>query len=108
MEWKEIKTEADLLALIKNSDTSLVLFKNSDRCSVSRMAKRTMEAEWNNNLPVYLINVIESRPVSNLLATISNVQHESPQLIVMRNGSCIYHASHHHIDAGTAMQLAAN
>lgn len=108
MEWREIITETELLSLINNKEESLVLFKNSDRCSVSRMAKRTMEEEWNNGLPVYLINVIESRPVSNLLASLSNVRHESPQLIVMRNGICLYHASHHDIDAAMAMQLAKN
>ena len=96
--WLHLKDETDLLEKAHSTE-SVILFKHSERCSVSRMAKRTFEDEYESNLPVYLIPVIEQRSVSNKIAEITGVVHQSPQLLVMKNGQCVYHASHDHISA---------
>lgn len=100
--WSTIELTTDLETLMKQGK-SFVLFKHSERCSVSRMAKRMFEQEWNSDVDVYLINVIESRPTSNWIAQQFGVNHQSPQILVIREGHCTYHASHDDIKASTAM-----
>lgn len=89
------------------SPESVILFKHSERCSVSRMAKRTFENEYDGKTPVYLIQVIEERPISNKIAEISGVIHQSPQLLIMKNGRCLFSASHEDISAAEIKQYCA-
>jgi bacillithiol system protein YtxJ len=96
--WLNLIDEKDLFEKT-NSTQSVILFKHSERCSVSRMAKRTFEDEYEGSTPVYLIHVIDERPISNKITEITGVTHQSPQLLVMRNGKCLYHASHDLISA---------
>lgn len=96
--WKSINDVNDLMALSQSNQT-LILFKHSERCSVSRMAKRAFEMEYDATDPVYLIHVIDERPLSNSIAEITGVNHQSPQLLIIKSGQCVYHASHDHISA---------
>jgi bacillithiol system protein YtxJ len=47
---------------------------------------------------LYYLGVIEQRPLSNYVAEVLNIRHESPQLLVVRNGECIFNESHLMID----------
>jgi len=76
-----------------------VIFKHSTRCGTSRMSRNLFESEWTDANAVYLINVVESRDASNTAASIFNVTHESPQVLLIQNGNCIFHDSHSGIDA---------
>lgn len=96
--WQTISGEQDLLGLF-NSNTTCILFKHSERCIISRMAKKGFEAEYDGTAPAYLVNVIDQRPVSNQIAHITHVSHQSPQVLVIKNGACVYQASHDHINA---------
>ncbi len=100
--WSTIEQPSDLETLL-NQTKSFIIFKHSERCSVSRMAKRMFEQEWNLDVDVFLINVIESRPASNWVAQHFGINHQSPQVLVVREGQCMYHASHDDIKAATAM-----
>lgn len=51
---------------------------------------------------VYLVNVIEDRAVSNLIADILEVTHQSPQLLLIKDGKCIHQSSHLTISASAA------
>lgn len=102
MNWIEL-TESEQVKSIKsesigNPDKSYVIFKHSTRCSTSRMALRIFETGWTNTSPAYLINVVENRTISGETANLYHITHESPQVLVIRNGVCIYHASHSDID----------
>jgi len=61
------------------------------------MAKNRLESQWDFNeneiTPNYL-DLLTHRHVSNEIATLFNIEHESPQIILVKNGVCIYHASH--------------
>ncbi|MBL0341015.1 MAG: bacillithiol system redox-active protein YtxJ [Bacteroidetes bacterium] len=109
MNWIEIDNLNHLKMLhgesITDSQKSTIIFKHSTRCSVSRMALRMIESEWSNQEPIYLVNVVENRPVSNQIAMQYNIQHESPQLLVVKNGACIYDASHSAIDIEVVKEL---
>ncbi len=83
---------------IKNPEKSFVIFKHSTRCSTSLMALRMFESGWEKSIPAYFINVVQSRPVSNEVANQYRVSHESPQVLVIKNGRCIYDVSHSSID----------
>lgn len=101
MEWTKL-TSIDQLDEIKNSSAVNVIFKHSTRCSVSLMAKRRFESDWNiipEQTPLYFLDLIAHRDLSNKIAEVFNVHHESPQILVLHKGECIFDASHSEIDA---------
>lgn len=99
MNWLTLTTEADLQQAIVASHTHpVMLFKHSTRCSISRAALSRIENAWkeeavNSTQPFYL-DLLNHRDVSNLIAQIFGVTHQSPQVLIIKNGKCTYHASH--------------
>lgn len=90
----QLTDEAGLQALIEASQGAPVLiFKHSTRCSISSMALKRM-ATANPALSYHIIDVIANRPVSNKVAEVFSVHHESPQLLVIHKGECVYEVSH--------------
>lgn len=80
-------------ALIEN----IILFKHSTACSISRAAYERISTGIQTGLitvPVYLIIVQEQRDLSNEIADIFNIPHASPQILVIKNTLCVFHASH--------------
>ncbi len=96
MNWIELKSEDQVDDLIAKSKVKpQVIFKHSTRCSISAMAKSRLErANTPNNAEFYFLDLIAKRNLSNLVATQFNVYHESPQILVIKNGECIYDESH--------------
>ena len=92
-------------ASLNNADSCFIVFKHSTRCGTSRTAKKMFENEWNSDGTVYLVNVIQSKDVSTRIEGMYDVSHESPQVLVIKNGKCVHHNSHHNIDAQTIIQL---
>jgi len=74
----------------------VVVFKHSTTCSISLMAKRRLEDEWdmNEKLTPYYLDLKTYRNLSQQIAERFSVEHESPQILLIRNGECIYDASH--------------
>jgi bacillithiol system protein YtxJ len=90
-------------------DSFVVLFKHSPRCAVSRTALREMEefAAGNPEIPVFVIDVVDSRELSRELAERTGVRHESPQVVIWREGAVVWHASHYRIrQEGLLAQVA--
>ncbi|WP_269236789.1 bacillithiol system redox-active protein YtxJ [Flavobacterium flavigenum] len=79
----------------------VVIFKHSTRCSISRMALKQFEREYalENIVDAYFLDLIAHRDVSNEIASKFGVYHESPQLILIKNGKAVYNVSHSDIDA---------
>lgn len=99
MDWKHLNSTADLKQAIElSNEQPVALFKHSTRCSVSMMAKRGLEQFWDLPIVAYHLDLIAHRDISNQIANTFGVKHESPQIIVIRNGKPIYHASHGKID----------
>jgi len=100
--WTEL---TDLLQLQEieaiSNEKPVVIFKHSTRCSISRMALKQFEREFdlNDNVDAYFLDLIAHRDVSNEIARKFNVYHESPQLILIKNGKAIYDVSHSDISA---------
>ncbi|TJZ60463.1 bacillithiol system redox-active protein YtxJ [Sphingobacterium olei] len=100
MNWITLST-TDQLDTIYANDETVVLFKHSTRCPVSSMAKRSLEFEKElvpAGAKFYYLDLIANRSLSNKIAELWNVQHESPQILVTRGNVCLYHASHQDIE----------
>lgn len=93
MNWENLTSEHQFLELL-SKESLFAVFKHSTRCSISAMAKNRIEREWTFDFPIYYLDLLNHRSVSNLIATKSGVEHQSPQLIVFQNGNTIYEASH--------------
>jgi len=99
MEWINL-TEASQLDLIKelSAEKSVVIFKHSIRCSISSMAKSRLERQVQPaGVPFYYLDLINYRQLSNAVAADFQVQHQSPQVLIIRKGECIYEESHNGI-----------
>jgi bacillithiol system protein YtxJ len=107
--WRLIESVSDLVKAIELSEeTPVLLFKHSTRCSISSMALSTFNREWQlseEQCPIYYIDLLKYREVSNEVARLTGVVHQSPQAIVMKGGSVIYSASHGAIDAESVENL---
>lgn len=79
----------------------VVIFKHSTRCSVSRMVLKNFEREYNldDKMELYFLDLLEYRDISNEISTRFDVVHQSPQIIVIKEGNVFYNASHESIDA---------
>ncbi|BDB57565.1 bacillithiol system redox-active protein YtxJ [Flavobacterium ammonificans] len=78
----------------------VVIFKHSTRCSISRMALKQFENEFNleGSVTPYFLDLLNHRDISNEIATRFDVYHQSPQLLLIKEGKSVYDASHSDID----------
>ena len=108
-DWIDLNSSEQLNEIIEQStEKPVLLFKHSTRCSISAMAKNRFESEWelNNEVcPTYYLDLITFRPISNEIAEKTGVEHQSPQVIVLKNKEVIYQASHNGIDAKAIQAL---
>lgn len=102
LNWNQLDTLESLeRAIAESNDTPALFFKHSTRCSISSMALKRFEREWDKSIKcdIYFIDLIAKRDVSNRLSELTNVQHQSPQIVLIKKGIAIYNASHSGIDA---------
>jgi len=105
--WRPLTDLGQLNEIINESTTTpVVIFKHSTRCSVSRMALKQFENEFDLSTKVtpYFLDLLEHRDISNEIATRFEVYHQSPQLILIKDGKAIYNASHSDIAAADLKQ----
>ena len=84
----------------ESNAASVLIFKDSTRCGISKMVIKQFEklfTEENQHLKVYYLDLLNYRDISNEIAVKFQVMHQSPQLIVVRNGTAVHHASHNDI-----------
>lgn len=100
MEWNELTAIDQLEEINKNSfDALIMIFKHSTRCSISSSAINRVERNWKNEqddakVKPYYLDLIAHRDVSNEIARKWNIEHQSPQVLVIKNGECIYTETH--------------
>jgi len=89
----------DCLAL--SEQRPIFIFKHSTRCPISSMAFEEVEAYERvaeQDAPeVFLIKVIETRPLSNAVAQKLDVEHQSPQIILVHDHVSLWSTSHYNI-----------
>ena len=100
--WNELTDLGQLSEIIEiSNEKPVAIFKHSTRCSVSRMALKQFENEFNSSDKVtpYFLDLIAHRDISNEIASRFGVTHQSPQLILIKEGKAGYNVSHSDIDA---------
>lgn len=112
MEFKILNQINQLDEIDSQSQSKLqVIFKHSTRCSTSLMAKRILSGELDdekeNLVDVYYLDLLSYRVIAQNISSRYNIQHESPQMLVIKNGKCIYHASHSDVSLDKAIQQLA-
>ena len=77
--------------LEQSTEKSVVIFKHSTTCPISAGAYEQMKGV---TAEVALVEVQSARDVSREIATSTGIEHESPQVIILRNGKPVWHSSH--------------
>ncbi|WP_188050479.1 bacillithiol system redox-active protein YtxJ [Flavobacterium sp. GP15] len=102
IDWIELTDLGQLNEIIAlSNEKPVAIFKHSTRCSISRMALKQFENEFDSSdkVTLYFLDLIAHRDVSNEIASRFGVTHQSPQLILINQGKAVYHVSHSDIDA---------
>ena len=75
------------------------LYKHSYRCGISLTAREEVEAFAISrpDVPIYQLDVLAQRPLSQALAALLHVPHASPQVILLRDRVAVWSASHSRI-----------
>ncbi len=98
LKWVAIEREEQVEAIAALSHSRpCVVYKHSTRCSLSSLAKYRLEKEWNlaeDAVATFYIDIIAHRHLSRYLSERFEVYHESPQVLLIRDGECTYDASH--------------
>lgn len=114
MNWHNLTDSNQLEELVQESNTHPVLiFKHSTSCSISRATLDRLERNWNieKGAKAYLLDLLSHRNISNSIAEKFNVQHESPQVLIIEQEKSVYDKSHFDInykDIKTQLQLVAD
>ncbi|BAV04590.1 bacillithiol system protein YtxJ [Filimonas lacunae] len=96
MNWIQLTTTEQLDSIKeKSGQVPQVIFKHSTRCSISSMALGRLErATVPEHADFYYLDLIAHRDISNKIVEIFQVHHESPQVLVIKDGQCTYDESH--------------
>ena len=88
----------------KSQTDTIAIFKHSTSCGISRMMLKSFQNELSGKIDfkadnIYILDLLRYREISNAIAQKWHIQHESPQLLVIRKGAVIHHSSHSSISA---------
>ncbi|WP_166384779.1 MULTISPECIES: bacillithiol system redox-active protein YtxJ [unclassified Polaribacter] len=101
LNWIPLTSMEELEKIKEISKTEAVLiFKHSTRCGISSMVIKQFEklfTEEHKNLKVYYLDLLNYRNISDEVGYTFQVMHQSPQLIVVKNGISIESAAHYDI-----------
>ena len=102
MNWNKLSDIAQLDEIVKASaDKPILIFKHSTRCSISSTALDRVERSWKSEevqgLEPYYLDLIQYRNISGAVASTFEVEHQSPQVLIIKNGKAVYDASHYDI-----------
>ena len=90
--WEQLLTASD--------ERPVLVFKHSNACGISSRAYREMEQLQDVNV----LEVQSARDLSREVADRTGIEHESPQVIVLRNGKAVWNASHYDVKAGAVAE----
>ena len=97
MNWNELRSLEQLDSVVNESkEQPVVIFKHSTSCSISSMAFDRLQRAWDDadNVKPYYLDLIKYREISNQIAEKFGVMHQSPQVIILKDGEAIYDNSH--------------
>ena len=98
-EWNHITSIEEVKELVKQSSSKpQILFKDSTRCGISAHAKSRISEGYSDFISgksdFNYLDLLRYRSVSNFIAEYFDITHQSPQIIVLKNGEVVHVASH--------------
>jgi len=81
----------------KSRTKTQLIFKHSTRCGISRMVMNQFTKDYGfskNDFDLYYLDILNFRDISNEIAKAFEVWHESPQLLIIKNGVVVAYESH--------------
>ena len=96
MNWIPLMNEQQLEEIKTNSEhRPQLIFKHSNRCSLSSMARNRLDKNaFPEGIDFYFLDILKHRNISNKIAADFQVYHESPQVLLINKGTCVYDESH--------------
>ncbi len=96
MSWITLSSEEQLDEIKQKSfEKPQLIFKHSTRCMTSSIVKKRLsKGELPETIDFYYLDLIANRAISNAIAEKYKVQHQSPQVLLIREGACIFDESH--------------
>ena len=109
MNWVSLDKLSQLASIKEASyNQPQVIFKHSTRCAISSMAKSRLERnQFPKDVPFFFLDLIKHRDISNKIENDFNVDHESPQVLIIKNGECVYDESHSGINMEEILEQAS-
>lgn len=107
--WIFLTTESQLEEIERKSfEKPQILFKHSTRCSISSVSMNKFVRNY--TIPeveadLYYLDLLNYRTVSNEVGHKFQVMHQSPQVLVIKNGKAVYDASHYNIETDKILEL---
>jgi len=100
-EWHVLSSiEEAQNAISTSNEQAVVFFKHSSRCGISVQVLHQIKDAWeytDDQIKFFYLDLLNYRPISNFIAEETQVMHQSPQLIMLKDGAVVYHASHFNI-----------
>ncbi len=109
MNWIDLADDQQLKVIIELSNhKAQLIFKHSTRCSISSMAKSRLERSIQpESIDFHFLDLVKYRQLSNKIAHHFGVYHESPQILLIKKGQCIFEESHNAISMDEIMDQAS-
>lgn len=113
MNWTHLKNISQLKEIaLESHEKSILIFKHSTRCSISRMVLDRLERNWKESeagsIKPYFLDLLSYREISNAIAQQYEVAHESPQVLIINQGKSIFDCSHTAIDFNQIKESVKN
>jgi bacillithiol system protein YtxJ len=113
MKWNELKAVDQLDEIKKESaERNILIFKHSTRCNISRASLDRLERKWNEqemaNVKPYFLDLLNHRDISSSIVEQFQVEHESPQVLLIKKGEAVLDQSHFSIDYDQIKAAAKN
>jgi bacillithiol system protein YtxJ len=98
IDWHLLVSEEGIAKIkLRSQQVPCLIFKHSTSCNISAIAKYRLEDDWDfasDEMEAYYLDLLSFRPVSHQVAETFQVHHESPQVLLIIDGECVFDASH--------------
>jgi bacillithiol system protein YtxJ len=113
MDWISLKDSRQLDEIVAESkEKPVLIYKHSTRCNISRAAFDRLERNWDasavGSIKRYFLDLISYRDISNQISEMFEVEHHSPQILVILDGKSVLDLSHYDIDFNRIMPVIKN
>ena len=111
MNWNNLNALAQFENLnAESTRQAILIFKHSTRCSISSNALSRLERNWqatdDQKIKPYFLDLLSHRSISDFVSTLYKIEHQSPQILIIKNGKCVFSSSHLDINYSEIIQKA--